>query len=171
MTKVGDDVRDDEWLAAAAPRRWTNRVTPWLAAAALLAAGFAAGVAVPRDTGGTVTGAGQRQFGAGGLPGRADAAGQSGRADAAGAQATPTAAAGQPATATAAATGTVKLVDGATVYVETGTGAVVIVRTDDGTAVRVPGDLTGLTVGTAVTVEGETASDGTVTAASIVAGD
>ncbi|WFE25857.1 hypothetical protein O7623_21130 [Solwaraspora sp. WMMD791] len=168
MTKVGDDVRDDEWLAAAAPRRWTNRVTPWLAAVALLAAGFAAGVAVPQDAGGTAAGPGQRQLGAGGMPDWAVAGGQSGREGAAGSPVTPTAAADQSA---AAATGTVKLVDGATVYVETGTGAVVIVRTDDGTAIRVPGDLTGLTVGVAVTVEGETASDGTVTAASIVAGD
>jgi hypothetical protein len=57
------------------------------------------------------------------------------------------------------------------VYVETADGAVVIVRTDDGTAIRVPGDLTGLAVGAAVTVEGETATDGTVTAESIVSGD
>ncbi|MFV2109643.1 hypothetical protein [Micromonospora sp. LOL_015] len=173
MTTGGDDVRDDdaEWLAAATPRPWTNRLTPWLVAVLLSVAGFAVGVAVPfndDDTGAGAgpglrgAGAGQLRSGAGEFQPGAGQLQPGGAADATGAEEVGP----QP-----AAVGTVKLVDGDTVYVETEAGEVVIVRTGDGTAVRVPGDLEGLAVGLPVSVAGETATDGTVTAESILAGD
>ncbi|MFY1636245.1 hypothetical protein ACN27F_23730 [Solwaraspora sp. WMMB335] len=163
MTTVGDDVRDDDgWLAAGAPRRWTNRVTPWLAAGLLLAAGFAAGVTVPQRDAGATARPGQRAAGGGQYQ-----AGGGQFQPPGGQQSVPAADGGRE----SAATGVVKLVDGDTVYVETEAGTVVIVRTDDDTAVRVPASLDGLAVGAAVTVEGETAADGTVSAESIVASD
>lgn len=164
MTTGGDDVRDDEteWLTAAPPRPWTNRLTPWLVAVLLLVAGFAVGVAVPSDDDtGAVTGPGLRGAGTGQFqPG-------AGQVQLGGAAATGQEGAGEG----PAAVGTVKLVDGDTVYVETDAGEVVIVRTGDGTAVRVPGDLDGLAVGAPVSVHGETAADGSVSAESIVADD
>ncbi|WFE22615.1 MULTISPECIES: hypothetical protein [unclassified Solwaraspora] len=158
-------MRDDdtEWLAAATPRPWTNRLTPWLVAVLLLVAGFAVGVAVPsNDDTGAGAGPGLRGSGAGQFQPGAGQLQRGGAADATGAEG------GGP---QPAAVGTVKLVDGDTVYVETEAGEVVIVRTDGGTAVRVPGDLDGLAVGVPVSVAGETATDGTVSAESIVAGD
>ncbi|WP_326550493.1 hypothetical protein [Micromonospora sp. NBC_01813] len=160
-------MRDEtEWLTAAAPRPWTNRVTPWLVAVLLVAGGFAAGVAVPQDDAGAVAGPGQRQAGAGQFQpgaGQFQPGAEGGPAGGTGQQST---GAEDPPTV-----GTIKLVDGDTVYVETDDGTVVIVRTDDATAVRVPGDLDGLAVGAAVSVEGATATDGTVSAESIVTDD
>ncbi|MFV2017842.1 hypothetical protein [Micromonospora sp. LOL_023] len=152
---------ETEWLTAAAPRPWTNRVTPWLFAVLLVASGFAAGVAVPQDDTGAVTGPGQRQARAGQFQPGAGQFQPGGSAVGTGQES-----AGEEEPATV---GTIKLVDGDTVYVETDDGAVVIVRTDDATAVRVPGDLDRLALGAAVSVEGATATDGTVSAESIVA--
>jgi hypothetical protein len=68
-----------------------------------------------------------------------------------------------------ATTGTVKLVDGGTIYVQTADGRTVTVKTTSGTSVRVSqaGSLKDLSAGVTVSVDGNTSSDGTVTATTI----
>ena len=65
--------------------------------------------------------------------------------------------------------GTVKLVDGANVYVATSDGSVVKVKVPATAAVTVQKDipLSDLAAGSPVTVQGETGTDGTVTATSV----
>ncbi|GAB3933882.1 hypothetical protein GCM10027614_05840 [Micromonospora vulcania] len=83
---------------------------------------------------------------------------------------------GTAATGGASAPGTtsgkVKLVDGGTLYLETTDGTVITVRTTDDTAVRTAkaSTLTALKAGQSVTVQGGSATDGTVTATTVTAG-
>lgn len=145
-------------LARAQPRRWGNGVTPWLVAAVLLVGGFAAGAQTQRTYGPQAPAAaattsrngGQLGGRTGGFPG------------AAGAGSGATAAPGGPAT-----TGTVKLMDGTTLYVQTQSGDVVTVRTNGSTAVQVPGKLGDLKPGDRVSVQGQPAGDGELTASTV----
>jgi Domain of unknown function (DUF5666) len=152
-------------LAAAAPRRWWNKATIYLGAAALLVGGFVAGAQVQQKYGEPSTPAvGARQGGnananAGGFPGYFGGQAQSGGAQP-GAGST---------SAAAPTTGKVKLVDGTTVYVETASGDVVTVRTNGQTKVQAASasSLKNLAVGDSVTVQGQSTSDGTVTATTV----
>ena len=77
---------------------------------------------------------------------------------------------GRPASAAAAGTtGTVKLVDGTTVYLTTADGQTLIVKTTPSTSVNVnqAGSLKDLAPGATVTIQGQTGSDGSISATSI----
>jgi hypothetical protein len=158
-------------LAAAAPRRWWNRATIYLGAAALLVGGFVAGAQVQQKYGEPSTPAGAaRPSGngnnAGGMFGGYPGAQTGGGQGQTGGQAQ----SGAGSTAAAApTTGKVKLVDGTTVYVETSSGDVVTVRTNGQTKVQAAtsSSLKNLAAGDSVTVQGQSASDGTVTATTV----
>ena len=152
-------------IAKAAPKRWWNRTTLVLGAIALLLGGFVGGLQAQKQWG-TSTTAGARGFGAGagagagrypgGFPGAGTGQGRQPEA---------------AATAAAATTGTVKLVDGSTIYVQTADGSVVTVKTDGKTTVSTAakGKVADVKAGQAVTVQGATSADGTVTATSVTA--
>jgi len=161
----GEDRRDlASALANAAPKRWWNRGTLVLGAAALLLGGFLGGLQVQKHWGAAATASSNRAGFAGfnrnagggyqGFPG-------------AGAGAAPTA------SAAAATTGTIKLVDGSTIYVQTPDGDVVTVKTTGKTSVRTAAksSLKNLEAGQSVTVQGPAGTDGTVTATSVTAGE
>ncbi|GAA1684786.1 hypothetical protein GCM10009830_35150 [Glycomyces endophyticus] len=143
---------DDLEQALAKRRPWTNKATKWIAAAVLVAGGFAGGVAVQQQWGadagtGTADTGGMPDMSAmaeGGFPGGGMPGGFGGQET----------------------TGTVTAVDGATVTITTEDGTEVTVITGDDTAVTSSEaiDLSGLAAGDTVTVTGETADDGTVTA-------
>jgi hypothetical protein len=144
-------------LASAAPRRWWNKATVFLGAAALLVGGFVAGAQVQQAYGRPDTPTGVRASGgAGGLLGGNLGGGRQ-------------AGAGPTSTAPATTTGKVKLVDGTTVYVETSNGDVVTVRTNGQTKVESssPSSLKELAAGDTVTVQGPSSGDGTVTATTV----
>lgn len=143
-------------LASAAPRRWWNKATIFLGAAALLVGGFVAGAQVQQAYGQPSTPTGIRPTGgAGGL----FAGGVTGRQPAT----------GSTSAAPATTTGKVKLVDGTTVYVETSNGDVVTVRTNGQTKVESssPSSLAALAAGDSVTVQGQRSGDSTVTATTV----
>lgn len=131
-------------LAAAAPRRWWNRATIYLGAAALLVGGFVAGAQVQKEYGQTTPASPAANF-------VRDGGGQ------------------QQQQQQQATTGKVKLVDGTTVYVETANGDVVTVRTNGQTTVQeaATGSLKNLAAGDTVTVQGQSGGDGTVTASTV----
>ncbi|WP_249714383.1 hypothetical protein [Rhizomonospora bruguierae] len=160
----GDDPDDlTEQLATAAPRRWWNRTTLYLAGALLLVAGFLSGLQVQKSYGSSPGG----NRGEGSFP--AGAAGAFGRQGAPGQQGGGPGAAGAGGGST---TGTVKLIDHGTVYVQTASGDVITVKTTGNTKVGVTraGKLTDLKAGDSVTVQGSAGSDGTVTATAVTAG-
>jgi len=66
-------------------------------------------------------------------------------------------------------TGTVKLVDGDTVYITTSDGRTITVKTSGSTAVQTTqgGSLGDLAAGSTVTVQGQTRSDGPISASAI----
>jgi hypothetical protein len=158
---VGDHGDLAAELASAAPRRWWNKGTLVLGAAALLVGGFVAGAQVQQAYGqpGTPTGV-RPTGGAGGLFG-----GNAGGNLGGGRQP----AAGSTSAAPATTTGKVKLVDGTTIYVETSNGDVVTVRTNGQTKMESasPGSLKDLAAGDAVTVQGQPGGDGQVTATTV----
>lgn len=158
---LDDDPFDDDLgteLERRAPRPKATRLTLALAGGLLLVIGFLGGSlaqkqwgnATPANPfanlanarGGTPTGVGA-SGGTGGFTGRG------------GGSATPI-------------TGTVKLVDGTTVYIVTSDGTTVIVKTDGSTTVSQATTVGSLTAGSTVTVTGQTGTDGSVTASSIV---
>jgi hypothetical protein len=165
-----DPFADDlsQRLDAVAPRPWANRTTVALAGLVLLVGGFVAGAQVEKHWGtpasgsprtnspfanGTnpnALGAGRGAFGGTGTGGTGATGSSSG-------------------SGTAGTTGTVKLVDGTTVYLTTPDGQTVIVKTTPSTAVNVnqAGSLKDLAPGATVTIQGQTASDGSVNATSI----
>jgi hypothetical protein len=164
-----DPFADDlaERLDAVAPRRWANRTTVALAGLVLLVAGFVGGAQVQKHWGTPAAGAGGQlanpfanatanPFAGGNLGG----AGRGGT----GTGGTGTTGGGRGGT-----TGTVKLVDGTTVYLTTSDGQTVIIKTSPSTTVNVnqAGSLKDLTPGATVTIQGQTASDGSVNATSI----
>ncbi len=170
--ELADDPFDDdltEQLAARANRPWATRSTMAMAALVLVVGGFLAGAQVQKHfgvsgtgTGGAPTGVTRSGLGGGGYGGY----GGSGLGgNAAGGNA-----AGGNAASGNAITGTVKMVDGNTVYVQTAGGQTVIVHTSSTTSVNQPGSVADLTSGAQVTVNGQTGSDGSVTATSITKG-
>ncbi|WP_127552822.1 DUF5666 domain-containing protein [Actinoplanes sp. OR16] len=155
-------------LAAAAPKRWWNRGTIGLGVAALLMGGFLGGIQAQKQWGATETaafpgGGGTR----GGFPSGLSASGMPGGFGQNAGQGT-----GQGTTEAAAGSGTagkVKLVNGKTIYIETEDGSTVTVKTDGDTTVSTAkkGKLSDVKAGDSVTVEGEKADDGSVTATSV----
>jgi len=162
-----DPFADDlsERLDAVAPRRWTSRTTLALSGLVLLISGFVGGAQVQKHWGTAANASSNRpgvvlpsgnpfaggNFGNFGGRGGGNGGGGNGTSGAAG------------------TTGTVKLVDGTTVYLTTPDGQTVIVKTTPSTTVNVnqPGALKDLTPGATVTIQGQTASDGSVNATSI----
>lgn len=159
---IDDDL--DQRLAAAAPRRLANRATYALLALVIAVAGFVGGAQVQKQYGtpaaastGSPGGANAAQYpGAGQFPGGA------GRASGAPGGGTGQQGAGRG----NAITGTVKLVDGNTVYIETPDGQTITVKTTGQTTVLAPGELSDLTAGATVSVQGQS-TDGTVTATTV----
>jgi len=176
-----EDDRDDlaEELAHAAPKRWWNKGTVVLAAIVLLVGGFVGGLQAQKNWGTSATTAGNgfnagrgTGYGGGGTGRAAGGYGNLGGGQFPGGAAQGGAAPGGTGTATAAAagtTGTVKLVDGSTIYVQTADGNVVTIKTDGKTAVSAASKSTlkSVKAGQSITVEGSTATDGTVTATSV----
>lgn len=160
---VGDDHDGlSKELAAAAPKRWWNRGTVGLGVAALLMGGFLGGVQVQKQWGAETAAAGAFPGGGnrGGFPSGLSASGAPGGFGQNAEQGT------EAGTGT---TGKVKLVNGKTIYIETEDGSTVTVKTDGGTTVATAkkGKLSDVKAGDSVTVEGETATDGSVTATSV----
>ncbi|WP_183219357.1 hypothetical protein [Actinoplanes campanulatus] len=145
-------------LAAAAPRKWWNKGTVGLGVAALLLGGFLGGVQAQKQWGpSSAATAGGFPSGGGGMRGGGGFGQQP--------QSTTSEA------ATSGTTGKVKLVNGKTIYVETEDGTVVTVKTDGSTTISTAskGKLSDVKAGQSVTVQGEAADDGTVTAKSVTA--
>jgi hypothetical protein len=163
-TEQHDDLSAE--LAAAAPKRWWNKGTIGLGVAALLMGGFLGGVQAQKQWGSTATAAASGFPGGGraggGFPSGLSASGMPGFGGQMG-QDSGTAA------ASSGTTGKVKLVNGKTIYIETEDGATVTVKTDGDTTVAKAekGKLSDVKAGDSVTVEGETADDGSVTATSV----
>jgi hypothetical protein len=170
-----DPFADDlsERLDAVAPRRWTSRTTLALSGLVLLIGGFVGGAQVQKHWGTAANASSNRPgvvlpsgnpFAGGNFGGRGGAGGNGGGGNGGG-----TGGNGGNATSAAGTTGTVKLVDGTTVYLTTPDGQTVIVKTTPSTTVNVnqPGALKDLTPGATVTIQGQTASDGSVNATSI----
>jgi hypothetical protein len=153
-----DPFDDDltEQLAERAPRRLANRGTFVLGVLVLLVGGFVAGAQVQKHWGTAPAAQASNPFGnfprtgASGFPGAAPGAVAGGGGG-------------------GATTGTVKLVDGNTVYIQTADGNTVTIKTSGTTSVQVSqaGSLKDLKAGATVSVEGQTGSDGTVTATRI----
>ncbi len=152
LDDLDDPFADDlsEQLAAKAPRRYSNRATVYLVGLVLLVGGFLGGTQV------------QKHFGTASSGGNTPAVFPSNFRNAFGGAAGGTGGGG------GGTTGTVKLVDGTTVYVTTADGNIVIVHTNSDTTVTTAGTVKDLTAGSTVTVTGQTAADGSVTASRIV---
>jgi hypothetical protein len=157
---LGEDPFADglsERLAGAAPRRWRTRTTAVLACLVLLVGGFAGGLEVQKQWGSSATTTATARPGGGGF-------GQGGAGYGLGN--------GQTANAGTAAnttTGTVKLVDGNTIYITTSDGRTITVKTSGSTTVQTSqgGSLSDLSNGSSVTVQGQTGSDGSISASTI----
>ncbi|MEV0902008.1 hypothetical protein [Actinoplanes sp. NPDC049802] len=153
-------------LAAAAPRKWWNKGTIGLGVAALLMGGFLGGVQAQKQwgTAETTAASGFAGGGRGSFPGGVSASGAPGGGFGQQQSTTTTTAGG-------GTTGKVKLVNGKTIYVETEDGTVVTVKTDGSTTISTTakGKLSDVKAGQSVTVQGEAAADGTVTAKSVTA--
>ena len=169
-----DPFADDlaERLDAVAPRRWANRTTAALAGLVLLVAGFVGGAQVQKQWGTPAAAAGGRAtnpfanatanpFAGGNFGG----AGRGGT----GTGGTGTGGTGTTGGGRGGTTGTVKLVDGTTIYLTTADGQTLIIKTTPSTTVSVnqAGSLRDLTPGATVTIQGQTASDGSMNATSI----
>jgi hypothetical protein len=169
-----DPFADDlsERLDAVAPRRWTSRTTLALSGLVLLIGGFVGGAQVQKHWGTTSSSTASpgftfpsgNPFAGGNFGGRGGGGGGNGGGGGGG-----NGSGGNGSAAAAGTTGTVKLVDGTTVYLTTADGQTVIVKTSPSTTVNVnkPGALTDLTPGATVTIQGQTGSDGSVSATSI----
>jgi hypothetical protein len=160
---AGNDLAAE--LAAAAPKRYWNRWTIYLAAVLLLGGGVMAGVQIQQRWGSTANagtgfpGGGMQGGGAAGFEG-----GVRGQQQGTGQQQV----AAQPGGGSATE-GTVKLVNGTTVYIVTADGRTITVKTSDGTTVKVATDgaLSDLAEGDTVTIDGTVADDNSVTATTI----
>jgi hypothetical protein len=144
-------------LARASSKPWFSRTTLVLGALVLLTGGFLIGLQVA-PTSATPAPA---SFNRGSFSGYAQQGGQGfqGRNGAGSAS--------NGASTRDATTGKIKLVDGNTVYVELTDGTIVTVKLTDTTKVLSSASVKDLQVGAAVTVQGQTGSDGTVSAGSI----
>ncbi|GLY06317.1 MULTISPECIES: hypothetical protein [Actinoplanes] len=149
-------------LAAAAPKRWWNKGTVVLGVGLLLMGGFLGGVQAQKQWGtSSASAAGPGGSGggrSGGFPSGMSASGAPGGGGF-----------GQQQAASSDTAGKVKLVNGTTIYVETEDGSVVTVKTGAGTTVSTAekGKLSDVKAGDSVTVEGDTADDGSVTATTV----
>jgi uncharacterized protein DUF5666 len=143
-----DDTGLPAALAKAAPRRWTNRATPVLFCLVLLAGGFLGGVLVQKEWGKTTTAAAQTPRQGGGLPsggpGFPPGPGQG-----------------------EATTGTLTSVTANTLTLQTSAGRTVTVKIAETTKVLQTTTLPALRTGSPVTVQGSTATDGTITATEV----
>jgi hypothetical protein len=152
-------------LAAAAPKRWWNKGTIGLGVAALLMGGFLGGIQAQKQWGATETAASGFPGGgggrSGGFPSGLSASGMPNFGQ--------NTQQGEAAPAADNTTGEVKLVNGKTIYIETEDGSTVTVKTDGDTTVSTAekGKLSDVKAGDSVTVEGEAADDGSVTATSV----
>jgi len=127
-------------LAAAAPRRWWNRATPVLLAGFLLAGGFLGGVQAEQNWGRTT--APVRQEPRTAPTGSVDRGSQS-------------------------TSGTLTSVAPSAITIRTEAGRTVTVRIIEGTKVQQSTTLAKLTAGRPVTVQGSTATDGSITATAV----
>jgi hypothetical protein len=125
-------------LAAAAPRRWSNRATPVLLAVFLLAGGFLGGVQAEQNWG------------------RNPPVREAPRV-------LPTGAGGNG----EATTGTLKSVTANAVTLQTEDGRTVTVRIIEGTKIQQATTLARLSTGRPVAVQGSTATDGSITATAV----
>jgi len=153
-------------LARAERKPWLTRSTLALGGLVLVTAGFIGGLQAGGGTQAAANGAaatsgrggyGMAGMGGYGMPGGfGQQAGQTG---------------GQTGTARNATTGKIKLVDGSTVYVELTDGTVVTVKVNDTTKVQSSSTITlkDLKAGASVTIQGQTGTDGTITAGTITA--
>jgi hypothetical protein len=145
-------------VRARVPLRWKSRTTLTLVSTGLIVAGFLGGLLVQKNFGATATTSTAFPGAAGGNGfGQGASAGAGGPGGA-------TASSGSGAT-----TGTVKLVDGNTVYLTTASGAIVTVKVSDSTALLLSqaAALEDLPAGAAITVQGTTAADGSITATTV----
>lgn len=142
-------------LARASSKPWFSRTTLILAALVLLTGGFLIGLQVAPTAASPAPASftranGYAQLGGQGFQGRNGAgSGANG------------------ASARDATTGKIKLVDGSTVYVELTDGTIVTVKLTGTTKVLSSATVKDLKAGASVTVQGQTGSDGTITAGSI----
>jgi hypothetical protein len=164
----GDDDLERQ-ISAKATRPKINKLTFVLAGLLLIAGGFVAGSLVQKHSGnsssnaafpniGTGNNARGGYFGGGqGFPGAGTGTGNG--------SGTGTGTRG------GGTTGTVKLIDGSTIYVTTASGDTVIVKTSGDTKVSVSqsSTLKSLKAGQSVTIQGQTGSDGSVTASTVTA--
>jgi len=175
-----DPFADDlsERLDAVAPRRWTSRTTLALSGLVLLISGFVGGAQVQKHWGTAANASSNRPgvvlpsgnpFAGGNFGNFGGRGGGNGGGNGGGTGGGTGGSGGNATSAAAGTTGTVKLVDGTTVYLTTPDGQTVIVKTTPSTTVNVnqPGALKDLTPGATVTIQGQTASDGSVNATSI----
>jgi hypothetical protein len=172
-----DDLNDR--LDAMAPKRWVSRSTVVLAALVLIIAGFVGGAQVQKHWGTPAGASASNNPFAGGAGGLAGGAARRGGAGGTGSGGTGgftgggtggfNGGGGTAAGGAGGTTGTVKLVDGNTVYITTASGQTVIVKTTGSTSVSTStaGSLKDLTAGSTVTIQGQAASDGSVTATKI----
>jgi hypothetical protein len=163
-TVADDTTRDDDDLASLLAKREharPNKATWILLTFLVLMVGFAGGALANQKFGSPSTGRSFSGFPAGFTPpGLSSTSGGGG------------APAGFPGTGGGfgnLTVGTVKLVDGTNIYVATNAGATVKVKVPTSATITAQKDITlsDLSAGTTVTVRGETASDGTVTATSV----
>jgi hypothetical protein len=152
-------------LARAERKPWLTRSTVVLGGLVLVTAGFIGGLQAGGGTqaaaNGSATTVGRGGYGMPGGMGGYGAAGF-GQQGAVGQG-------GQTGTTRNATTGKIKLVDGSTVYVELTDGTVVTVKVNDSTKVQSSATITlkDLKAGASVTIQGQTGTDGTVTAGTI----
>jgi len=151
-------------LSKAAPRKWFNRATPALLGAVLLAGGFLGGVAVQKQwgrassSGGTsATTAGGGGF-AGQMPGGMSASGMPGGGFG-----------GNTGAGGSTTTGTLKSVTSSALTMTTAAGKTVTVKISESTKVQRTTTLAELTAGQSLSVQGSTATDGSITATSVTA--
>jgi hypothetical protein len=148
-------------LARASSKPWFSKTSLVLAALVLLTAGFLVGlqVAPTSSTAAAPSGFNRGNFpgGAEGFPGGFTGQGRTGTGNSN----------GNGASTREATTGKIKLVDGKTVYVELADGTLVTVKLTDTTKVLSTATAKDLQAGTSVSVQGQTGSDGTITAGTI----
>ncbi|MCP2325929.1 hypothetical protein HDA40_004436 [Hamadaea flava] len=156
-------------LAKAERKPWLTRSTLILGGAVLVVAGFIGGLQVGGGTEATAnTPGGGNNRGAYGFPGGGYGFPGGGNF---GQQGAGTGQQGTGNSTRNATTGKIKLIDGNTVYVELTDGTVVTVKVSDSTKVQSSSTITvkDLKAGASVTVQGQTGSDGTITAGTITA--
>jgi hypothetical protein len=149
-------------LAAAAPWRWWNRATPALLGVVLLAGGFLGGILVQQHWGkptgsGSATTTGTDAARTGGERGAFPSGAPSGAAGFP----------GGPGAATESTVGTVKSITNGVFTLQTTAGTTVTVKIAESTRIQRSTTVAELTAGKSVTVQGGTATDGSITATSV----